>query len=151
MSLRKPISIQKKMTGIIFLVSMLVMVLTSAQFFFIERQHMKSVARDDIASLIALVSSNARSHMVLNNYAGVKRTLESLSVRKDVVTAYLLKPDGLARVGYSRAQKSRTQSNPVKEMEYLKLETRQIRATAARPRNMVARDWDWLSPVSWFI
>jgi signal transduction histidine kinase/ActR/RegA family two-component response regulator len=126
MSLRKPISVQKKMTGIIFLVSMLVMVLTSAQFFFIERQHMKSVARDDIASLIALVSSNARSHMVLNNYAGVKRTLESLSVRKDVVTAYLLKPDGLSRVGYSRAQKSRTQTNPVKEMEFLKLETRQI-------------------------
>ena len=114
MSLRKPISVQKKMTGIIFLVSMLVMLLTSAQFFFIERQHMKSVARDDIASLAALVSVNARSHMALNDYVGVKYTLESLSVRKDVVTAYLFKPDGLSRVGYSRAQKSRTQTNPAR-------------------------------------
>ena len=110
MSLRKPISVQKKMTGIIFLVSMLVMVLTSAQFYFIERQHMKSVARDDIASLGALVSFNARSYMALNDYAGVKNTLESLSIRKDVVTAYLFKPDGLSRVGYSRAQKIRTQT-----------------------------------------
>ena len=126
MSLRKPISVQKKMTGIIFLVSMLVMVLTSAQFYFIERQHMKSVARDDIASLGALVSFNARSYMALNDYAGVKNTLESLSIRKDVVTAYLFKPDGLSRVGYSRAQKIRTQTDPAKEIEALKLETRQV-------------------------
>ncbi|MDG5468209.1 ATP-binding protein [Deltaproteobacteria bacterium IMCC39524] len=114
------------MTGIIFLVSMLVMILTSAQFFFIERQHMKSVARDDIVSLGALVSFNARSHMALNDYAGVKNTLESLSIRKDVVTAYLFKPDGLSRVGYSRAKKSRTQTDPVKEIEALELEARQI-------------------------
>src|SRR5210317_2605269 len=87
---------------------------------------MKSVARDDIASLGALVSFNARSYMALNDYAGFKNILESLSIRKDVVTAYLFKADGLSRVGYSRTQKIRTQTDPAKEIEALKLETRQI-------------------------
>ena len=126
MSLRKPLSVQKKMTGIIFLVSMLVMILTSAQFVFVELQQMKSVARDDIASLARLVSANARFVLTVKDYAGAKNTIDSLSARKDVVTAYLLKPNGLSHVGYSRSQSSRSRIDSAKEMEFLKLETRQI-------------------------
>ena len=126
MSHRKPLSVQKKMTGIIFLVSMLVMILTSAQFVFVELQQMKSVARDDIASLARLVSANARFVLTVKDYAGAKNTIDSLSARKDVVTAYLLKPNGLSHVGYSRSQSSRSRIDSAKEMEFLKLETRQI-------------------------
>jgi signal transduction histidine kinase/ActR/RegA family two-component response regulator len=126
MSLRKPLSVQKKMTGIIFLVSMLVMILTSAQFVFVELQQMKSVARDDIASLARLVSANARFVLTVKDYAGAKNIIDSLSARKDVVTAYLLKPNGLSLVGYSRSQSSRSRIDSAKEMEFLKLETRQI-------------------------
>jgi hypothetical protein len=104
MSLRKPISVQEKMTGIIFLVSMLVMILTSAQFVFVELRQMKSVAREDIASLAKLISANARFALTIKDYAGVKNTIDSLSARKDVVTAYLLKPNGLSQAGYSRSQ-----------------------------------------------
>ena len=126
MSLRKPLSVQKKMTGIIFLVSMLVMVLTSGQFVFVELQQMKSAAREDIASLARLISTNARFSMAVNDIANVKNTIDSLSARKDVVTAYLLKPDGLSQAGYSRSQTSQARIDSAKEMEFLKLETRQI-------------------------
>ncbi len=126
MSLRKPISVQKKMTGIIFLVSMLVMILTSGQFVFVELQQMKSVVRDDIVSLSSLISANARFHLAVKDYGGVKNTIDSLTARKDVVTAYLLKPDGFSQVGYSRSQNSRARIDAAKELEFLKLETRQI-------------------------
>ncbi len=126
MSLRKPISVQKKMTGIIFLVSMLVMILTSGQFIFVELQQMKSVVRDDIVALSRLISANARFHLAVKDYGGVKNTIDSLAARKDVVTAYLLKPDGFSQVGYSRSQNSRARIDAAKEMEFLKLEARQI-------------------------
>lgn len=126
MSLRKPISVQKKMTGIIFLVSMLVMILTSGQFIFVELQQMKSVVRDDIVALSRLISANARFHLAVKDYGGVKNTIDSLTARKDVVTAYLLKPDGFSQVGYSRSQNSRARIDAAKELEFLKLETRQI-------------------------
>ncbi len=126
MSLRKPISVQKKMTGIIFLVSMLVMILTSGQFIFVELQQMKSVVRDDIVALSRLISANARFHLAVKDYGGVKNTIDSLTARKDVVTAYLLKPDGFSQMGYSRSQNSRARIDTAKEMEFLKLETRQI-------------------------
>ena len=126
MSLRKPISVQKKMTGIIFLVSMLVMILTSAQFVFVELRQMKSVAREDIASLAKLISANARFALTVKDYAGVKNTIDSLSARKDVVTAYLLKPNGLSQAGYSRSQSTQVRIDTAKEMEFFRLETRQI-------------------------
>jgi signal transduction histidine kinase/ActR/RegA family two-component response regulator len=104
----------------------LVMILTSAQFVFVELQQMKSVARDDIASLARLVSANARFVLTVKDHAGAKNIIDSLSARKDVVTAYLLKPNGLSHVGYSRSQSSRSRIDSAKEMEFLKLETRQI-------------------------
>jgi signal transduction histidine kinase/ActR/RegA family two-component response regulator len=126
MSFRKPISVQKKMTGIIFLVSMLVMILTSGQFVFVELQQMKNVVRDDIISLSRLISANARFSLAVKDYDGVKNTINSLTARKDIVTAYLLKPDGVSQAGYSRSQNSRARIDTAKEIEFLKLENRQI-------------------------
>ncbi|TNF51821.1 MAG: HAMP domain-containing protein [Deltaproteobacteria bacterium] len=126
MPFRKPISVQKKMTGIIFLVSMLVMILTSGQFVFLELQQMKSVVRDDIISLSRLISANARFFLAVKDYKSAKNTIDSLTARKDVVTAYLLKPDGFSQAGYARSQNSRARIDTAREMELLQLESRQI-------------------------
>lgn len=126
MSFRKPVSVQKKMTGIIFLVSMLVMILTSAQFIFVEWQKMQNDAREDISSLASLVSANASFDMAVKDHAGIKNTINSLSARKDVVTAYLLRPDGLSHAGYSRSQNSQARIDTAKEMEFFRREARQI-------------------------
>lgn len=126
MSFRKPISVQKKMTGIIFLVSMLVMILTSGQFVFLELQQMKSVVRDDIISLSRLISANAQFSLAVKDYSSAKNTIDSLTARKDVVTAYLLKPDGFSQAGYARSQNSRARIDTAREMELLQLESRQI-------------------------
>jgi signal transduction histidine kinase/ActR/RegA family two-component response regulator len=87
---------------------------------------MKKVVRDDIISLSGLISANARFSLAVNDYGGAKNTIDSLTARKDVVTAYLLKPDGFSQAGYARSQNSRARIDTAREMEFLQLESRQI-------------------------
>ncbi len=126
MSFRKPLSVQQKMTGIIFLVSMLVLLLTSGQFIFFELQNMNDTVRNEIVSLSRLVSANARFPLAVKDDSAAKSVLDSLSANKDVVTAYLLDPDGLTRVGYSRSQNSSARIDAAKALEFFKLEALQI-------------------------
>ena len=126
MLLRKPLSVQQKMTGIILLVSMLVLVLTSLQFVFFELQRMQTIAHDDIRSLARLLSTNVRFSMTIKDYANAREILSSLSARKDVASAYLLLPNGKSIGSYSRSQISHSRRDSVKELKFLKIEARQI-------------------------
>ncbi len=99
MQLRRPLSVQQKMTGIIFLVSMFVLTLTSLQFVVFELKHKQDLAHDDISSLAKLISTNARFPMTIKDYIGAGSILDSLVARKDVVSAYLLLPNGKSVVG----------------------------------------------------
>ncbi|MCK4510072.1 MAG: response regulator [Desulfuromonadales bacterium] len=126
MPIRKPRSVQQKMTGIIFLVSMLVLFLTSLQFVFFELKHKQDTARDDISSLAELISTNAQLPMTIKDYIGVRSILNSLSARKDVVSAYLILPNGKSVVGYSRSQNSHIRIDSAKELKFLQIEARQI-------------------------
>ena len=126
MSLNKPRTVQQKMTAIIFLVSMLVMILTSAQFVFVEFQQMKKVARDDILTLSNLVSTNARFSLSVKDFPAAKNTVDSLSSRKDVVSSYLLSPIGRTLVSYSRSQNSFSRIDSAEALKFIKLEAQQI-------------------------
>ncbi len=126
MPLNKPRTVQQKMTAIIFLVSMLVMILTSAQFVFVEFQQMKKVARDDILTLSNLVSTNARFSLSVKDFPAAKNTVDSLSSRKDVVSSYLLSPIGRTLVSYSRSQNSFSRIDSAEALKFIKLEAQQI-------------------------
>ena len=126
MSLRKPLSVQQKMTGIIFLVSTFVLVLTSLQFVFFELQRMKTIARDDIRSMAGLISANARFPVTVKNYTRAESIIGSLSDRDDVVSSYLLLPNGRAVASYSRSQTSHARIDSAEELKFLKIEALQI-------------------------
>lgn len=126
MPIRKLRSVQQKMTAIIFLVSMFVLVLTSVQFVIFELHHRQSIAEGDIDSLAKLISTNAQFPMTIKDYAGVENILNALSVRKDVVSAYLLLPNGRSVVGYSRSQSNHVRIDSKKELKFLQIEARQI-------------------------
>ncbi len=126
MLLRKPLSVQQKMTGIIFLVSMLVLVLTSLQFVFFELQRMQTIAHDDVRSLARLISNNARFSLTIKDYASAETILASLSARTDVASSYLLFPNGQSMASYSRSQTSHARRDSAKELKFLKIEARQI-------------------------
>ena len=122
----KPRSVQQKMTVIIFLVSMFVLILTSLQFVFFELKHRQDIAQEDIRSLGKLISANARFSMTIRDYVGLNNTLQSLSARKDVVSAYLLLPNGNSVAGYSRSQNSHARIDSARDLEFLRDEARQI-------------------------
>ncbi len=126
MFIRKPRSVQQKMTAIIFLVSMFVLVLTSLQFVAFELKHRRDIAYDGIGSLARLISTNAQFPMTIKDYVGVGKLLNSLSARKDVASAYLLLPDGRSVADYSRAQNSHAFIDSAKELKFLQIEARQI-------------------------
>jgi len=126
MFIRKPRSVQQKMTAIIFLVSMFVLVLTSLQFVAFELKHRRDIAYDGIGSLARLISTNAQLPMTIKDYVGVGKLLNSLSARKDVASAYLLLPNGRSVADYSRSQNSHARIDSAKELKFLQIEARQI-------------------------
>jgi signal transduction histidine kinase/ActR/RegA family two-component response regulator len=126
MSIRKPRSVQQKMTGIIFLVSTFVLILTSLQFVFIELQRIQNTAQNDISSLAKLVSTNVRFPMTIKDSVGSESVLASLAARKEVASAYLLLPNGRTFVSYSRAQNSSSRRDSAKAIKFIEMEARQI-------------------------
>lgn len=126
MFILKPNSVQNKITALVFLVSTLVLVMTSVQFVFFELKHKRDIAHDDIRSLSQLISVNARFPMTIKNYNTVQGLLNSLATRDDVVSAYLLLPNGRSVASYSRSQISHARLNSSKELEFLQIEARQI-------------------------
>ncbi len=125
MSMRKPLSVQQKMTGIIFLVSIFVMLLTSAQFIFFELRRIHAFAEEDAHSLSHVISTNAGMPMALKDHHAMQLILDSLNARKNVASAYLLSPSGQSIVSYSSAEVSARQ-NAEEQVASLQLESQQI-------------------------
>lgn len=125
MPMHKKFSVQQKMTGIIFLVSMLVMLLTSAQFVFFELSRIQAHAEEDLHSLSHVVSTNASMQLALKDHQAMQLILDSLDARTDVASAYLLSPSGQAIVSYSYDEISARQ-NPEEKVDFFTLESQQI-------------------------
>jgi len=126
MALRKSLSVQQKMTGIIFLVSVFVLVVTSVQFALIELKRIQDFAREDLHSLTKVISSNAALPIAIKDHVRMQEIITSLGARKDVASAYLLLPNGRAMVSYSPPSESLHSRETKKNIVWLEIESRQI-------------------------
>jgi signal transduction histidine kinase/ActR/RegA family two-component response regulator len=114
------------MTGIIFLVSIFMLTLISLQFVFIELKHSQEQDLVELGSVARLISSNAQFPLAINDQDSLGRIFNSLTARKDVVSAYLLLPNGKSLLGYSRSQHNPSRVDSAKELRFLQVEARQI-------------------------
>lgn len=114
------------MTGIIFLVSVLVLLLTSLQFGFVVQKRLKDEAQNDIRALSSLVAANARFPLIIRDVVAASNLLDSLKARKEVVAAYLLLPSGQTVASYARSHSSSSRLTTGVQLERLTLEARQI-------------------------
>jgi signal transduction histidine kinase/ActR/RegA family two-component response regulator len=104
---------------------MLVLLVVSAQFAFLELKRMHQFAREDISSLAKVISANAGLPMALKDHASMQEIISSLGVRKDVASAYFLLPNGRSVVRYpEQTPLSKTSSDEI--IELLEMESRQI-------------------------
>ncbi len=139
MLIRKPLSVQQKMTAIIFLVSMLVLLLTSAQFAFLGLKRIKDEARSDVQSLVNLIAANARFSLTINDTNAASAILGSLEARHEVVSAYLLRPNGVTLASYSRSRSNNSRMASENHLALLEIESGQIEQGL---RHGVAQLWE---------
>lgn len=99
-TMRKPLSVQKRMTGIILLVSLLVLIVTSVQFLWFEFNRVEKLAEGDLHSLARVISATAALPMALKDHVKMQAILNSLEARPDMASAYLLSPKGRAFVRF---------------------------------------------------
>ncbi len=128
MFLRKASTVQQKMTGIILLVSLCVLMLTSAQFVYIELKRIDDFAQGDLSSLARVIASNAALPMAINDRTSMQEILLALEERKDLASAYLLTPHGQSIFRYPNYQVSTSTVDAKKYIEMLEIEARQISA-----------------------
>lgn len=126
MTIRKPLSVQQKITGIIFLICALVLLLTSVQFGFVVLQRLNDEARNDAMSLARLVSANSRFPLAIRDYRALDSLLDSLEARAEVVSAHVLLPSGQSAASYSRSRSSHARLTTEEQMSILNLEAGQI-------------------------
>lgn len=126
MQFHKSLSVQQKMTGIIFLVSAVVLVLFSVMFAFFEVRRMHGSVHDDIRSLARLVAENVNSSLRIKDYVTTDQVLDSLASRKDIVSSYILLPNGKTISGYARTQGNYSRIDSTRQLESLEIESRQI-------------------------
>jgi len=126
MLIRRPLSVQQKMTGIILLVSALVLLLTSLQFGFVGLKRLKDEARKDTRALSSLIAANARYPLVTRDINAAANLLDSLKARQEVVAAYLLLPNGQTLADYSRTRSSSARLTSGSQMKIFTIEARQI-------------------------
>ncbi|MDH3999554.1 MAG: hypothetical protein OET90_12050, partial [Desulfuromonadales bacterium] len=139
MMFRKPFSVQQKMTGIIFLVSMLVLILTSVQFAFIEIRRLHEEAREDLTGLSHLIAANLRFPLAIHDDRACNDILNSLSARNEVVTAYIILPGGKPFLNYFRSGNQSVRIDMRQDIGWLKLESQQLEQGVQLARE---RLWD---------
>ena len=123
----KPFFIQQKMTGMIFLFSIVAMLLVSANFFTVELQRMQNLLERDIDSLAKVISSNAAQSMASNNRFAMRDILSTLKERSDIASAYLLLPDGKTTISFEEKPTSIGQSLSKRVEDLPDIERRQIK------------------------
>lgn len=126
MPFTKPHSVQQKMTEVTFLVGIIVLISVTALFALVEMRRMRDNMREDIHALASLVSTNAQFSLAIKDYNGAENVIKTLAARKDVISSYLLLPNGQSIATYSRAQTGHHRIVPSEEMELLNEESRQI-------------------------
>ena len=114
------------MTGIIVLVSTLVLVLTSVQFLWMESKRMDTFAEGDLVSLSSVISANAALTMAIRDSVGMEKILASLGARHDMASAYLLDPNGQSLSSYPPVIERAPSAGGQQDVEMLQLESRQI-------------------------
>ena len=126
MSRRKRLSLKQKMTGIIFLVSMFALILTTAQFVFFESKHMHDFAEGELSSLARVISLGAVLPMASGDLAHMQEILTALGAREDVFFAQFLTTNGRTIVSYQTSPASTSGIDPSRLEELLETEKRQV-------------------------
>lgn len=139
----RPMSLRQKLTGIIFLVSMTVLCLTSVFFVSIELRYIRNSLHENLVSLSEVITANGMMALATKDVQAAEDVLQTVQAQPDVVTAYFFYPEGRMVAAYSHEVSGAPRPDSSVDPEALKLEERQIR------QGLLNRQWQLWDENSW--
>ena len=122
-----PMTVRQKLTGIIFLVSMTVLCLSSMFYVFIELRDIRTSQYENLTSLSEVIVANGQLTLATKNVRGAEDVLNTVHAHPDVVTAYFFYPEGRMVAAYSHNSEGSHLMSTSVDPAALQQEERQIR------------------------
>jgi signal transduction histidine kinase len=135
----RTLSVRHKLTGIIFLVSMVVLTLVALALAVAQVRHLNGEARRDLNTLAMIVGASSRTPLKLKSPVDAEAVLDSLRIEDEVVSAYLFDVDQKPLAVYLREVSPRRRNSAVTDLALMQMETRQIETALAE-----GRDAEWV-------
>ncbi|HKL26706.1 MAG TPA: response regulator [Desulfuromonadales bacterium] len=139
------LSLRHRMTLVIFLVSMLVLCLSSSFSAIVELRQLRESMREDLLALSEIIGANTAIALATRDVAGAERVLQSVHFQQDVVTAYLLLPDGEMLAAYLHDAAPHHRSGRLVKPEDFILEEQQIARGWRENRPLIMDEKGWIS------
>ena len=144
LSLRE-LSLRQRLTLVIFLVSMLVLCLSSSFSAIVELHNLRKSMREDLLALSELIAANSVLPLATKDVAGADRIMRSIHSQHEIVTAYLLKPDGEMFSAYVHdADPSHRSGRIVDPIDFL-LEEQQIGRGRSQSEPLLMDEEGWIA------
>ena len=141
----RTLSVRHKLTGIIFLVSMLVLTLVCLFLGTMQARQLNQEARNDLNVLARVLGIASLPPLNLKSPLDAEGVLGSLRVQREVVSAYLFDAKKKPLAAYLR-EPSPSQRNPIAdELAQMKLEEAQIEAALDRGVDAIWEEDNYLS------
>ena len=144
LSLRE-LSLRQRLTLVIFLVSMLVLCLSSSFSAIVELRNLRNSMRKDLLALSEFIAANSVIPLATKDVAGADRIMQNLHSQHEIVTAYLLNPDGEMFAAYAHdADPSHRSGRIVDPMDFL-LEEQQIGRGRRQSEPLLMDEEGWIA------
>lgn len=144
LSLRE-LSLRQRLTLVIFLVSMLVLCLSSSFSAIVGLHNLRKSMREDLLALSELIAANSVIPLATKDVAGADRIMRSIHSQHEIVTAYLLNPDGEMFSAYVHvADPSHRSGRIVDPIDFL-LEEQQIGRGRSQSEPLLMDEEGWIA------
>jgi signal transduction histidine kinase len=141
----KNLPVRHKLTGIIFLVSMLVLACAVLAFSLMYFRHLDDVSRSRLQSLSRVIAAASRYPLALRDQLDAEEVLAALQSHPQVTSAYLFDPGDKLFAAYLRASHLKVAVPPELELAAQQLEQRQLREALPADQPLQWREGGWLA------
>jgi len=141
----KTVSVRHKLTGIIFLVSMVVLSLSSLVLGGLQINHLNAESQRDLNVLAKVVSASIRTSLKTKNALDAEEILNSLRVQPEMVSAYLFDASRKTLAVYLRDVSQHSGVSANVELDAMRMEERQVESALAQRADTQWSEQDFLS------
>mgnify|MGYP001275832531 FL=1 len=139
------LSIRQKLTLIIFMVSMVVLFLSSTISALIEMRHLQTSTKGNLVALSEVIAANGWRALLTRDSIEAEQVLNSVHSQSDVVTAYFFSPEGRMVSAYIREVDAKDRTGKRTDPQSLEMEAQQVKEGLREGRQIIWDEDHWFS------